>query len=550
MWAGGAKPLLDSGWAALVKDKDVEALKYFELALEKATAENEQEEKALALFNIGICYYSVSYTKGMEYATKAMDAYKELEISDPKKALEGRSRCLQLISTISSRQGKFKEAIALSRQAMKGFPPEKDSTGSLALIYNSLGLAYDRLGMPDSSEYYHRLALKENELTHNTVYMPASCIYVAEIETRLQHRQESYELYTRALRIADSTGNRQAQSSALLGIGKWTLAFEKNRNKTEVYYMKAMSIANELSDKSFLIKCLQQLVELKKIQGNFDKALEYEEELGRMKDSLNSWEKQRAVQSLEVQFNVAEKDRLLRLAEKEKNIARLSNYLLWGAIACLLIISGIVIWFLRRINMRNKQLLKAKEELMAAREEQRRIKEQQLHNEIELKETQLQTKEALVEATREQQRIKEQHYRNEIEFRESQLSAMTLQMLQKNELMQELKEQLDRNKESAGDTSLNKIISKGFNQDKEWQDFNKHFESINKNFYSHLKEAYPDISPNDLKLCALIRLNLSTKEMAGILNISPDSVKTARYRLRKKLHLNTEDNLTEFIMKL
>jgi DNA-binding CsgD family transcriptional regulator len=550
MCAGDAKPLLDSGWAALVKDRDVEALKYFELALEKATAENNKEERALALFNIGICYYSVSYTKGMEYATKAMDAYRELETSDPKKALEGRSRCLQLISTISSRQGKFKEAIALSKQAMKGFPPEKDSTGSLALIYNSLGLAYDRLGMQDSSDYYHRLALSENELTGNKVYMPASCIYVAEIETRLRHKQQSYDLYSRALHLADSTGNRQAQSSALLGMGKWTLAFEKEESKAEAYYMKAMAVANELRDRSFLIKCLQQLIALKKIQGHFSKALEYEEELGRMKDSLNSWEKQRAVQSLEVQFNVAEKDRLLKLAEKEKNIANLSNYLLWGAIACLLIISAIIIWFLRRINVRNKLLLKTKEELMAAKEEQRRIKEQQLQNEIELKETQLQTKEALVEATKEQQRIKEQHYKNEIEFRESQMSAMTLQMLQKNELMQELKEQLDKNKEAANDSSLNRIISKGFNQDRDWQDFNKHFESINKNFYSHLKEAYPDISPNDLKLCALIRLNLSTKEMAGILNISPDSVKTARYRLRKKLQLNTEDNLTEFIMQL
>ena len=98
--------------------------------------------------------------------------------------------------------------------------------------------------------------------------------------------------------------------------------------------------------------------------------------------------------------------------------------------------------------------------------------------------------------------------------------------------------------------TLNKIINKGLNHDKEWTDFNTSFESINKNFYTRLKQAYPDISPNDLKICALIKMNLSIKEMAGILNISPDSVKTARYRLRKKLQLNTEDNLTDFILNL
>jgi DNA-binding CsgD family transcriptional regulator len=87
-------------------------------------------------------------------------------------------------------------------------------------------------------------------------------------------------------------------------------------------------------------------------------------------------------------------------------------------------------------------------------------------------------------------------------------------------------------------------------QDNSWNDFDLYFESINKNFYTRLKQSYPDISTNDLKICALIKLNLSIKEMASILNISPDSVKTARYRLRKKLQLSTEDNLTSFILSV
>ena len=97
---------------------------------------------------------------------------------------------------------------------------------------------------------------------------------------------------------------------------------------------------------------------------------------------------------------------------------------------------------------------------------------------------------------------------------------------------------------------MNRIIQKGQIQERDWSDFNTYFESINKNFYSRLKSISPDISANDLKLCAMIKMNLSIKEMAGILNISPDSVKTARYRLRKKLQLLTEDNLNDFILNL
>jgi DNA-binding CsgD family transcriptional regulator len=94
------------------------------------------------------------------------------------------------------------------------------------------------------------------------------------------------------------------------------------------------------------------------------------------------------------------------------------------------------------------------------------------------------------------------------------------------------------------------MVNRHFEQNNSWDDFNLYFESINKNFYTRLKQLYPEISANDLKVCALIKLNLSIKEMASILNISPDSVKTARYRLRKKLQLAADENLTSFILSV
>jgi DNA-binding CsgD family transcriptional regulator len=203
--------------------------------------------------------------------------------------------------------------------------------------------------------------------------------------------------------------------------------------------------------------------------------------------------------------------------QEEKNIASLTNYILWGTIFFLILIATGIIVFLRKINKRDKLLMQTREQLLKVEEEQKKLKEMQMQNELE--------------------------------YKESQLTAMALQMMQKNELLQELKERIEQNK-PGDDSQLNKIISKGLNHDKEWTDFNSYFESINKNFYSRLKSAYPEISPNDLRICALIKLNLSIKEMASILNISPDSVKTARYRLRKKLQLNSEDNLTDFILSL
>lgn len=510
--------LLQKGWSELVKDNDTAAFKYFARAYETAVSENNAEDRAAALLDMGICAYGVSYSRGLDYCLRAMEEFKKLEKTAPQKALTGRSKCLQLISTIKGRQGKYKEAIALSKEAMGGFASTNDTTGYLGLIYNSLGDAYAHLNAADSSEYFHRLALQERLVTKNFIYLPVSYLSVAEIELKHGDREQSRAYYNRARFIADSMGNRQEQVLSLIGSGKWYLAFDKNIKEAEACFLKSKEIASELSDKSFYLQALEQLMLLKKQQGNFNEALDYGEEIRQLKDTLATWEKEKITKSLEVQFNMAEKDRQLSMVQKEKDIASLINYLLWVTIGFLIIIAAGIILFLRKINNRNKLLLRTKEQLVTVMEEQKKLKEQQMQNELE--------------------------------FKESQLSAMTLQMLQKNELMQELREKLEQDNSSSKDNPLNRIINKGLNQDKEWTDFNTHFESINKNFYSRIKQAYPDISPNDLKICALIKLNLSIKEMAGILNISPDSVKTARYRLRKKLQLNSEDNLTDFILNL
>jgi DNA-binding CsgD family transcriptional regulator len=75
-----------------------------------------------------------------------------------------------------------------------------------------------------------------------------------------------------------------------------------------------------------------------------------------------------------------------------------------------------------------------------------------------------------------------------------------------------------------------------------------HFEKVHHSFFDNLKKKFPDLSQSDLKLCALISLNLSSKDMAELMGISPESVKMARHRLRKKLDLATEENLADFVL--
>lgn len=509
--------LLQKGWAELVKDNETEAYKHFWEANEKATQDKNTKDKADALFYLGICSYGSSLEKGLQFATQSLDQYKKLEKTNSVEAKLGRYKCLQLISTIYSRQKKYEDAKRLSMEVVAELQDKKDSTGTLGLAYSSLGGLFELKNDTKTSEKYFKLALEQFEKLNLTAYLPTAYLKFGELEKQKNQRVSSLNYFKKALEIAEKTENKQAQVFALIALGKWQMDFGNNLIVAENYFGKARIIAIPLTDKLFEIKTIESLIELKKKQNDFQKVSQLQEEVIQIKDRFYSFEREQIVKSLEVQFEVSEKNRKLALISKEQEVSRLTNYLLITLLVLLILIFTILYFFLKRINKRDKQLLKTKEELVSLMEEQKQLKEQQFHNDIEHK--------------------------------ESQLSAVTIQMIEKNQILDEIKNIINK-KAPNSESELKKLVSKYTIQDNNWRDFDHYFESVNKNFYTRLKQKYPDISSNDLKICALIKLNLSIKEMASILNISPDSVKTARHRLRKKLQLNTEENLTDFILSV
>ena len=95
---------------------------------------------------------------------------------------------------------------------------------------------------------------------------------------------------------------------------------------------------------------------------------------------------------------------------------------------------------------------------------------------------------------------------------------------------------------------LLKMIENNIPEEDEWNLFQSNFDLIHQNFFRNLKDRYPSLTPTDLKLCSLLRLNYSSKEIADMLNISIRGVEAARYRLRKKLSLGESDNLVDFMI--
>lgn len=137
-----------------------------------------------------------------------------------------------------------------------------------------------------------------------------------------------------------------------------------------------------------------------------------------------------------------------------------------------------------------------------------------------------------------------------LEFKNKELTSSALQVLHKDELILEIKDQLMGLK-GIDRRALNKILTKiKVNKNYDWTEFEARFLSVNSQFYERLKAKCPELTQKDQKLCALLKLNISSKEMSQLLGISTESVITARYRLRKKMHLAKEDDLLEVILAL
>jgi len=135
-----------------------------------------------------------------------------------------------------------------------------------------------------------------------------------------------------------------------------------------------------------------------------------------------------------------------------------------------------------------------------------------------------------------------------LELKNKELTASTLQLIEKEEMMITVREYLKSQKDNRESKVLLNALK--HNENSLWDDFNTRFIAVNKDFYDKLQEQFPKLSHGDLKICALIKLNFSGKEMAHLLGISTDSVHKARHRLRKKMDLDRSINLTSYISSI
>ena len=153
---------------------------------------------------------------------------------------------------------------------------------------------------------------------------------------------------------------------------------------------------------------------------------------------------------------------------------------------------------------------------------------------------------------REQQEV---IFKQQLDFKKKELTSQTLHLVQKNSFIQEINDKLEEIKRTPERyaVELNKLLltlRRQAGEDKTWEVFKSYFSEVHNDFDQQLRGIAPEVTENDIRLASFLRMNLTTKEIASLLNVLPESVAKSKYRLKKKLGLPKERDLNTYLSTL
>ncbi len=481
------------------------AIKHFEKGIVLNKAMRDTVGLLSQLNDLGSAYSSMSeYNKALEYY------FESLELCEAIGLERGISANLGNIGLSYFELDQDEKAMQFYRRALE-INERLDNKSSLATNYNNIGLLYGDQGRYREALSYHFKALKLREELGYTLSVANSLNNIGRVYMQQNEHGKALEYLGRALQV---NGGKDKDLGSIIheNLTK-TYISSGNFDSARVHAKQTLALSREYGSKLGVKVGYELLTEVYRQMEDYERAFEYQHKLMVVKDSILNKEKAKQINEMQTKYETRQKEQEIALLEKEKEQeAMLRNAFLAGLV--LIGIIGFLVY--------NRQRLKIKK------------------NKAEL----------------ENKRLQEEQLEKDLEFKNRQLTTHSLHLVQKNEAMKELKEEIALLKKKDNEDislDLQKLENKvdfSFNLDKDWEEFKLYFEDVHTGFFDVLKEQYPDLTPNELRLSALAKLNISIKETATILGITPDSVKTARYRLRKKLGMETKENLTDFMMSV
>jgi tetratricopeptide (TPR) repeat protein len=492
--------------------------------LEKALQEKDNAAAGSSLRQMGrICYHMGHYPQALDYHLQASGL---LRLSGKQDMMAENLNDLGIVYFFLRQPARareqFNEALTIFRR--------RHNTAGIAATFGHIGFLYEKQFKVDSSFYYQRSALALYQQSGNLPGMARIYENIGSIfEDQHQHDSAHY-YFSKALELNRQTGDSIASIEVYNNLGD--LLRKKGRFREGLLQThKALSLALSANEQSQVANACWDIAKMHGRLGNYDSAYYYMEQHRQRISRIFSRESGQQLALLQTIYDIEKKDNEIKLLSNHRKTTRIT-------IAAIVIVSLLLAALAMLIISRQRLRIKNAQQLTA--------QERHIH----------QTRQALMEAALENKKLQELHLKSELEQRSKELSSYTLHVIQKNQLLEEVSNKLNELvKEERRDQrrqlkQLQLQISQSFNQDKHWEEFRNIFEQVHQSFFDNLRKYSDTLTANDIRMIALLKMNLAPNDMASLLGISPDSLRVIRYRLRKKLNLQQGESLSAFIQSL
>lgn len=347
------------------------------------------------------------------------------------------------------------------------------------------------------------------------------------LSERLQdrgHANEAEYYINQGFQLIEQKAPDNVFFRSLLVLSHTRIRYEQGRYEEALQELNQLLAHTEmLRDEQMMLSVYQQLWQVHDKLGHRDEAYRYLDLFNRKYQTIEEEIKKHEVPKARAREAIARQNDQIRLLEQD---AELSQRMMWViglvALAVLLAAAALLVYVIQRNRMHK----------MENRELQKSLEQEAIIYSMNLK-----------------------NYEDDIQKKDREISSSTLLLTNKNEVLKQLSEITTRYSDDGKVPrefvrEVNAVIGDSLKNDDEWSRFRLHFDAVHPDFFSKLKEASPDLTENDLRLCAYIRIGMRAKQIAEMLHISADSVNSNRYRLRKKLGLERGESLDDFVRKI
>jgi tetratricopeptide (TPR) repeat protein len=506
------------GKVFLMKDSLEKAIAVFENA-RKHMAELESEEDALCILLLLGYVYDVK----QDYFRAHQALYTGLRIAEADRNNEFLWSYYNNLGNHYIELKDYPKAIELYKQAISSYHllSEEQRKFSLASSYSNLGDAFIGMKQLDSAGNYLNKALSVSGVSGDYYGLFSILSNLGEVALMKQEYMKALDIFIQAGSALDSMKGEFEGSVAPLNalhqnhLGTAYLNIGEIQ-QAEKYFMAAIQAARITDDLSVEADARKNLSYIYELNGNYRASLASLKRYLEFKDMLSGRISDEAITRISLEYQL-ETD--LRAGQQEfllqeiKNRRREIIYIFSIVTTGGLLITILLLYMLQKSKARSRQI------------EERNI------------------------------RLEKEKIQEELEYKNKELTTNVLYLVRKNEFINSISQRLSELQDKLSEDGARKlkgIINELDNamEDDTWDEFELRFKEVHTDFYNRLGRQFPNLTAQDLRLCAFLRLNMTNKEIAAITYQSLESLKTARYRLRKKLGLERDENLVAFLIRI